>query len=293
MARLRQVLDSNETYDPDSFAQIFETCERIDQELAQIGPSLHGDVFDAIRRTRVEVGTLAVNSLYEKLRYSPDNRNAESAARIQKQYEIARILLAVIPDIRAGLKRDSMDSFDQRWFAKNCKDRYSEVVRYLADEDTGVMDWEVFREVLPPDLRARFKPSAGSLRKETAQILQDFGPLLELVGVGAVLQYLVSIGRISGSDRDTLRRNLSESVGPHRVLSQMTPKDFLEQEIPPAFLKMTEGYRLLFLFLRNSIYQKLVSESDDKDMEFYRKRFSVFDREMTATLKGLEAKYSK
>lgn len=277
---LRQlVFDFNRRFSAlkiNEISDLFDLCTEIDSNL-----HVSDDISGIVGAARTRILNALIEKFYLKKQSTEAFASLDKSAQIVKERSLASLAAQLISIIRKG----KPETFNQQWIRTNAEGIFDNLKPLITDEETGVLDWERLRAILPKDLREKFVIDMTALGQEAlVKAISEYGELVKQLGPEAVAQFLISIGKVKIDDFERVVRIISEHLGRCRVIK---PNFDDAAGYPEALLRLTDVRRLIFLELRNYVYRELVKgDYDFRPVESHKARLGKVRRDVERILKG-------
>jgi len=260
------------------YRDIFNLCESIDEVGLEVPENLKRTVL-GIRRRVKEI--LLQEIFREEL--GDCGFDAKRSQEVTHELELAKVAARLIP----RLIMIDPGEFDQTFIEYNFEDDYKQLCRLLKDEDTKLVKWEDFRNLLPDGLKDHFKISHKPSSKFDLK-LEDIKPyehIAKKLGPEAVAELLVASGRIKKADYQKAVSFISNALGRCKR-EPVVPSDLGkgDDKIPDALLHKKGVDKTVFRNLRDYIYQQLLQGAKDVSTNVAEIRFESEKRKIEAIL---------
>lgn len=242
----------------ESYADVFALCESFDSAGINIPEKLKPIVLNIRQKVQETLLQQLFAGDYEQFRF--DVQGSKEATR---KLELAKIASRIIP----RLLMINPDEFDQTLIQYNFEPDYQALCRLLKDEDTKLIKWEEFQDLLPNGLKKKFKPSY-TLDKAYSLSQADIEPYKHIalkLGPEAVAELLIASNKVKRTDFAKAVNFISRALGKCKKAIPIFPEDLGKKGdgIPEALLHKKGVYKTIFTRLRNHIYQQLLDGEED------------------------------
>jgi len=233
-----------------NYEDLFELCDLADgveirdPEIAQVCASARSNVGSQI------LDTLLLESMPTKTGQTSDITNA-----INRQNLALNVwkLISVV-------KRERPETFGPKWIQMNAADVYKAIVPLIRTKDTGILNWDLVRNLLPVSLREKFVVQNVSAEQGLVNAVKEYRHIAESVGPEALAEFLVHIGTATRAEQEDVINVISEYLGPCSV-TYLSLEDF--RKLPEGVLYLPGPKRFIFILLRNFIYRELLKVVGD------------------------------
>lgn len=257
-------------------SDLFDLCTMVDRDLR-----VPDGISEIVQAARAKILHALIEKFYLKKQTTEAFANLDKSAQITKERSLANLAARLIVVIR----KEKPETFNQQWIRANAEDIFDNLKPLITDEETGVLDWERLRAVLPKDLRERFVIDMTALGQDAlVKAISEYGDLVKQLGPEAVAQFLISIGKVKIDDFERVVRIISEHLGRCRVIK---PNFDDVAGYPEALLRLTDVRKLIFLELRNYVYRELVKDDYDfRPVESHKARLGKVRKDVERALKA-------
>ncbi|MFC1599539.1 helicase-related protein [Patescibacteria group bacterium] len=241
----------------EDYSDIFELCERIDEVGLRVAPNLRATVM----RIRNKIKAALIQNVFKE-EYEKCGFDMKASAETTRKLNVAEIASRIIPKLAVI----ECDEFDQTMIHYHFEDEYYALYRLLIDQDTNIVDWDQFQELLPPVLRNKFKPKPiveGDYALSKADI-EPYEHIARKLGPEAVAELLIASGKIRKRNFKKAVNFISKALGKCKKREPMDPDDLGKKGGIPEILLHKKGvYKTIFVRLRNYIYTQLLGGETD------------------------------
>ncbi|PKL36429.1 hypothetical protein CVV38_00790 [Candidatus Peregrinibacteria bacterium HGW-Peregrinibacteria-1] len=263
------------SYQISNIQDIFEACEIFDREV-QISPSLSKDITSVRKKIR--------GALIEML-YTSETSNLklgawETVDQLTRERDLGKAVAELI-DI---LQEKKPEQFNQQWIGIADKNLYEHLKNLLKNPQTNTVNWEDLKRLLPEAFATKFKITVNTSREEqVVKIINEYRSIIEMLGAESAAEALLALGLIEEGNYSQTLNIIGEHLGTCQIpFPNLTDIDAL----PEIVIDLPSIRKLLFIRLRNLVYQELVKDEDESvPLEIHKNRLEKLRQRTRAILK--------
>ncbi len=248
--------------DLNTVREIMNLCLDVDLEMDFSG--IDPELLSVIGKTRKKILGQMISAHYDnECEQKLNVGSRQEADRLMQEKQVALIMVELVPQLRKIIQEKNIESFNQNNIQIEANGLFDRLRDALRDPQLKRYDWEMFKDMLPDDLRKKFIISARDVNDNyLKEMIRTYRSLIEKLGPEVVFQFILSLQdpknpRVKIVDFARFKKIIPEFLGAvHKV-----PGHYADvTEFPEALLDNPEAEEVLFLHLRNAIYAELVKE---------------------------------
>jgi hypothetical protein len=241
---------------------LFELCREVDlalEELSKKYPAL-AEMEGIISSIRAKVASGIIESMFEEKVQSLGYGAVSEHRQLTSERDLAKEMLGFLVAIK---DEDPETCINPSWIRINHPEKYASIVKLIKDPATGILDWHRVRDMLPRDVAERsyfVRDRFDSADKRLVDQITHYRNIAECLGPEFLADFLmVSEPSIAKNFRHALKI-ISRYLG--RTTTRVpTPSDIAD--LPAIALEKPALRKVVFLNLRNYVYQQLASDKDE------------------------------
>lgn len=226
---------------------LFALCEAMD------GVRVDSALLTVFIEGRRAVGAALLERLFEEELRTTKIGETAKAADIARRKELT---LAVWELVQV-LTETHTAEFTPTWIQTHAYNLYKRIIACIRHEESGVLDWQVVKAIFPPRIRDRFvTDTLLPTEDRVVEAIKEYEKIAKKIGPEALAQFLISIGKAGDLTFDQVIRIIAKHLGRCNI-ETFDIKDL--KGIPEGLLELSGVRDVIFLHLRNYIYQRLIT----------------------------------